>query len=585
MASISIGKPDSSYIAMPYIVINRNGKVLESNWLADMIFGTENIEGEDIFSLTGLKTADLFSAAAVDSHPLYEKEGKEYRLLISDVPENGESTRIVIAFEDVSVLEDLKERYNKEKICVCKIQIDNEDQLLESGGQTLNMSLSTQIDEIIRKWAEKINGSVSRIKTSNYTILFEQEHFEKVTQDKFSILDSVRNLESRADFPASLSIGIGAGGKNIRQTEDFADEALDLALGRGGDQAVVKRNNKVEYYGGTLQTVEKSNKGKSRIVGHALRQLIKQSTKVFIMGHRYTDMDSFGAGLGIYRLCELQEKEVYLVVEDYNESLDILYKHIDESGKYNLIGQKKAARISDKDSLAIVVDTQKPSMVQCPKLLEICEKIVVIDHHRKTEDTIEKPTLQYTESYASSTSELVTEILQFVAPKKTIEKVEAEALLAGMMVDTNNFAIKTGVRTFDAAAWLRRQGADPTEIKRFFQENADSMGLKANAITRAKEIKAGIYFTMIEGERGDAQLMCAQIADQLLTIRGAKASFVCGRNKVQKTVVSARSLGDINVQVIMEKLGGGGHLTTAAAQMDMSVEEAIEEIKKIMEEL
>ena len=294
-------------------------------------------------------------------------------------------------------------------------------------------------------------------------------------------------------------------------------------------------------------------------------------------------MDSFGSALGVNRLCTLSDREAYIVIDEYNESLQAIFKQAKESDVYNFISSEKAITLAEEDSLVIVVDTHRPSMVQCPKLLEICERKVVIDHHRKVEEFIENPVLAYMESYASSASELVAEILQFMISKKSLVKLEAEALLAGITVDTNGFAIKTGVRTFEASAWLRRQGADPTEVKRFFQEDFSNVKLKAESIAETKITENGIAISACRKIRSDAQLLCAQIADQLLTIKKIKASFVVGRNTENKTVISARSLGDVNVQVVMEKFGGGGHLTTAAAQVDEGISETIKKIMDIME--
>ena len=417
----------------------------------------------------------------------------------------------------------------------------------------------------------------------SYLVAVEQQYLDKVISAKFDILDEVRKLDTEADFPVSLSIGMGAGGKTAAQTEEYADAALDLALGRGGDQAVLKRNMKIEYYGGKLQTVEKRNKGKSRIVGHALKQLIDQSKRIFIMGHANPDMDCFGASLGVMRLCAANDKEPYIVIDNYKEAMQAVFKQAKENGNYKFISSERAKTLADKDSLVIVVDTHRPSMVQCPELLSTCEKKVIIDHHRRVEDFIENPVLAYMESYASSASELVAEILQYMTSKKSLEKLEAEALLAGMMVDTNGFAVKTGVRTFEAAAWLRRQGADPTEVSRFFQEDRESFTIKAEAMAGAIYHEGGIMTSICGRQHPDEQVICAQVADQLLSVRGTRASFVAGVNSDGRTVISARSLGEVNVQIIMEKFNGGGHLTTAAAQVDMSPEEAMERILDIME--
>lgn len=569
-------------IPLPLCVINKQGKIIDANEHIGEVFIYDAIIDADIFTLTGIKTAELYTAAAEDSHPLIRRNEKIFRIVAYPLGSEPDSD-LGIIFNDVTGMEELKDRYNSEKPCVAKIQVDNYDQLIDSSGEALKLELSSEIDKIIRKWAARINASVSRVKSSNYVVWFEQQYLDRLVANKFDLLDEVRNLETGADFPASLSMGVGVGGKSLTQTEEYANAALDLALGRGGDQAVVKRNIKIEYYGGKLQTVEKSNKGKSRIVGHALKQLIEQSRKIFIMGHRYPDMDSFGAALGIMRLCTLWEKEAFIIIDDFNDSLQAIFKQAKESENYKFISSEKAEAAAQAEDLVIVVDTHRPSMVQCREVLDICEKIVVIDHHRKVEEFIENPVLAYMESYASSTSELVTEILQYMTTKKVLVKLEAEALLAGMTVDTNGFAVKTGVRTFEAAAWLRRQGADPTEVKRFFQEDFYNIRLKSTAISEARIYEGGFAVTTCQQVMADAQLICAQVADQLLTVKGVKASFVVGRNDEMKTVISARSLGEINVQVIMEKFGGGGHLTTAAAQVDASIDETAEKIINILE--
>lgn len=606
----------TKYIPMPICVINCQGKVIEASERISDVFLYDGILDSDIFALTGIKTSDLYASSESGNYPMIRRNDRVFKLVTNKIGENQEAEEtgteqipnagskfeaeeenqrkkhleeikeerdLAVFFCDVTNLEELKDRYNDEKPCIAKIQLDNYDQLIDSTGPVPRLALSSEIDQVIRKWAGRISASISRVKNSNYVVWFEQQYLDKIIASKFDLLDDVRNLETGTDFPASLSIGVGVGGKTMAQTEEYADAALDLALGRGGDQAVVKRNIKIEYFGGKLQTVEKSNKGKSRIVGHALKQLIEQSRKIFIMGHYNPDMDSFGSALGVNRLCTLSDREAYIVIDEYNESLQAIFKQAKESDMYNFISSEKAIALAEEDSLVIVVDTHRTSMVQCPKLLEICERKVVIDHHRKVEEFIENPVLAYMESYASSASELVAEILQFMISKKSLVKLEAEALLAGITVDTNGFAIKTGVRTFEASAWLRRQGADPTEVKRFFQEDFSNVKLKSESIAETKITENGIAISACRKIRSDAQLLCAQIADQLLTIKKIKASFVVGRNTENKTVISARSLGDVNVQVVMEKFGGGGHLTTAAAQVDEGISETIKKIMDIME--
>lgn len=568
-------------LPVPEIVIDRQGKIIWANEHITEVFLYEGIVGGDVFALTGVKATDLFASADNGNHPLIKRNDKVFKIIAYLEAEDV----LAVLFTDVTVLEELKDRYYDEKPCIAKILIDNYDELVEAQTESGNVELAGNIEKIIRKWGEGLNASVNRVKSNKFNIWFTQGSLEREAFLKFDILDEVRKLETNADFPASLSIGIGAGGKTLNVTESYADAALDLALGRGGDQAVIKRINKIDYYGGKLQTVEKSNKGKSRIVGHGLTTIINQASRVFIMGHKHSDMDSFGAALGIARLSMVNDKNPYIVIENPNESLESILSLAKDKGIYNFIGCERAIDLCDKDSLVIVVDTHNPDLVQCPELLGISEKIAVIDHHRRMELSIVHPVLNYMESYASSASELVAEILQYMLPKKKMEKLEAEALLAGITVDSNHFSVRAGVRTFEAAAWLRRQGADPTEVKRFFLEDQESIQLKSSAISNAIFMKNGIALASISEVRSDAQLLCAQTADRLMTVKGIKASFACGRDMERRAVISARSLGEVNVQVIMEKMGGGGHLTNAAAQVDMSVEGALRRIMEITEEM
>ena len=414
MSERELEKLISSYIPVPVCIINRQGKVVEASSRIGEVFLYDGIKDGDIFALTGVKTAELYDAAERNIHPLLKRNEKIFRLVLQKADPEDDDSNLTILFWDVTGLEDLKDRYNNEKLCMAKVQVDNYDELTSSSATEMRLALSSEIDRIIRKWGGRINASVTRVRNNSYAIWFEQQHLEKLIANKFDILDEIRGLETGTDFPASLSIGVGAGGRTPVQTEEYADAALDLALGRGGDQAVLKRNMKIEYFGGKLQTVEKSNKGKSRIVGHALKQLVQQSRNVFIMGHRNPDMDSFGAALGIFRFCELFDKKAYIVIEDHNEALQAIYMEARKRDTYALIGREKAISMADGESLVIVVDTHRPSMTECPQLLEATDRVVVIDHHRKMEEFIENPTLAYMESYASSTCELVTEILLYL---------------------------------------------------------------------------------------------------------------------------------------------------------------------------
>ncbi len=581
MSEILLEKEIFSHIPLPICVVNAKGKIVSANEHISNVFIYDGIENADFFALTGIKVAVLLNKDQGEDYHIIERNGKQFKLQ-AEVIGQGEEASLLVFFYDITNYENLKDRYNDEKTCVCRINIDNYDELIASTAPEKRMDISTRVDKAIRQWASKISGSINKLNNSQYIMYFQNYYVSGMIENKFAILDEVRQIETEADFPMSLSIGIGVGGKNLVVTEDYANAAMDLALGRGGDQAVIKRGSKIEYYGGKLQTVEKGNKGKSRVVAHALKQLIEQSKRVVIMGHTNPDMDCFGAALGIYRLCIMYGREAYIVLNEINDSLEAIYRQARETDTYNFINNKKAESITDKETLVVLVDTHRPSYAENANLFTLTDKVVVIDHHRRAEDCIENATLSYIESYASSAAELVSEIIQYAAPKKTLVKLEAEALLAGMTIDTNRFAVKTGVRTFEAAAWLRRAGADTTEVKRFFQTNLDAFKVRAKSIAAAEFQDNGIATSISEGCNEGAQVLNSQVADELLNIRGVRASFVAGRTETGKTVISARSLGELNVQVIMEKLGGGGHLTTAGAQVDCSPEEVISKVLDII---
>ena len=319
-------------------------------------------------------------------------------------------------------------------------------------------------------------------------------------------------------------------------------------------------------------------------MAHALKQLIDQSSNVIIMGHKKPDMDSFGAAIGVSRMARNRNKEVYIIINSYNDSLSELYNKAVETGNYNFIKNEEALGLADKDTLLVIVDTHRTSLVECEELLGKTERMVIIDHHRKTEEFIENATLTYMEAYASSTSELITEILQYVGEKKEIDKFEAEVLLSGIVVDTNRFSIRTGVRTFEAASWLRRMGADSANVRQYFQTDLDALKLRSQIVASAVMPFPGIAMAKCEGQHVDVQVTNSRAADEMLNIKGIKASFVIGENEEGTTVISARSLGEVNVQTIMEKLGGGGNLTKAGAQVQISVDEAMDELMKIIAE-
>lgn len=573
----------SYYSIVPTCVINRQGKVTKANKRIADVFKYDGIVDGDIFQLTGIKLPEIEQAAREGTFFILHRNDRAFKILAGFIGEDDENSSILLYFVDVTSFENLKERYNDEKVCIALVNIDNYDDLIASAGEGREMELSTEIDKHVRGWISKMDAASARYREHQYEVILTHKNYKNLIANKFEILDEIREIETASDFPVTLSIGIGIGGKNLAETERYAQEALDLAFGRGGDQAVVKNVKNFEYYGGKTQSVEKGYKGKSRVIAHALKMLMTQSSKIFIMGHKNPDLDSFGSALGIQRIARSVDREAYVILNEYNDSLADIIEDAKATGAYQFVNTAKALSIADENSLVVVVDTNRPKLVESLELIEKVGRTVVIDHHRRTEDALPNQLLSYMESYASSAAELVTEIVQYACEKKVLTKMEADALLAGVMVDTNRFAVKAGVRTFEAAAWLKRAGADLVNVRRYFQADAENFRTRALCIANAKFHDGGIAISVCPGQNHNAQIVNSQVADELLTIKGIKASFVAGQDSQGRTVVSARSLGEINVQVIMEKFGGGGHLNTAGAQVEISPEEILEEIRKILE--
>ncbi|MCI7145381.1 MAG: DHH family phosphoesterase [Clostridiales bacterium] len=570
------------YAPLPVCIVSSQGKVTRASSRIVDVFKYDGIVDYDIFALTGFKIQEIVEAAA-EGKPLYlDRNDKNFKVLASMIGE-GESASCIMVFIDETPYVKLKSLYKDEKVCLAMVNIDNFDELASSTSEECELEFTTEIDRFIRNWARDLDAAVIRYKENLYEIVLTHEDVDNLIEDKFSVLDRAREIKTEADFPVTLSIGIGMGGKTLAELDEYAQDALDMALGRGGDQAVVKNIRSMEYFGGKTQSVEKGNKGKSRILGHALKALIKQSSKVFIMGHRNPDMDCFGAALGIHRMAVSAGKEPYIVMGHYDDSMVDIISDAKDTDGYAFISAERALSLTDENSLVIVVDTHRPVLVESPELVEAVSRLVVIDHHRKAEDVFSCQTLSYMESYASSASELVTEMLQYTLDdKKDLSKVEADALLAGIMLDTNRFAVKAGVRTFEAASWLKRSGADLQTVRRYFQADSSNFRARAEGIANARIIEGGIAMSICSNVTGNTQIINSQVADELLTIKGIEASFVAGSDRMGGTVISARSLGNINVQKIMEHFGGGGHMNTAGARVDCPPEEILDKIEEFL---
>lgn len=522
-------------------------------------------------------------------------DNRSYKVLFNVVRQQGiqgSDYLVVLYWIENTAFENLKKKYNQEKMVVALVQVDNYDEVMKSTEDVNRAKVSADIDHRTHVWAAKLKGLTRKYEQDKYIVIFEYQYLENQEVKRFEILDEVREIQLGNQIPPTLSIGVGTMGKDFQECMAYANTAKDLCLGRGGDQVAVKKNDDIKFYGGKSKAVEKRTKVKARVIAYGLRQLMEQSEIVLVMGHKNADLDALGAALGIYRAAKNRKKEAYIVLNESNPSIEVLYQRMMKIPAYQkaVISCQEAQKLQlAKKTLVVVVDTHRPVYTECPELLKEDTKIVLIDHHRRSTDFIENPILTYHETYASSTCEMVTEIIHYMEEKLHLESLEAEALMAGIALDTKNFTFKTGVRTFEAASYLRRAGADTTLVRQMFQDGLDSIVSRAEVVKKTELILEKIAIAVSDDESENANLVAAQAADIMLNIRGVKASFVLGNDPKGFVFISGRSLGDINVQVILERLGGGGHMTVAGAQLkDVSMEEArntlIQSIEQVLEE-
>ena len=480
----------------------------------------------------------------------------------------------------------LAQKYEEEKNVIMLIQVDGYDEVLKSASEEKRSLISVEIERILFGLENSLQAAVKKTAKDKYIVIANQRSLSKLQENKFTILDTIRNITYSNTLPVTISIGVGREGNSIHENIKWAAGALDLALGRGGDQAIVKTKDKFEFYGGKSKAVEKTTKVKSRLIGHALKEIVSQSNNIYIMGHKYPDLDAMGAAVGIYDICKSLKKETYIVLDQVNESIDEFVSRLNKQEYYKdlFINKEEAIKNCTKDTLVVVVDTHRPSYTECEELLGISKKIAVIDHHRRGVEFIQDTVLSFHEIYVSSTCEMVTEVVQYLDDDVKINKLTAEGLLAGISLDTKFFAFKTGVRTFEAASYLKKAGADTTEVKKLFRTNVEDFKTKAEIISNTHIIDNRICISYSKMKSENINVVIAQAADELLTVKNVEASFVLGE-KNGIIFISARSLGKINVHVLMEKLGGGGHMDIAGAQLEgVSIQEAYKKVNYIIEQ-
>ncbi len=557
---------------LPIVLLDSKSSVIWYNADFKDLFPDENLNEcafSDLFENfeLALLGADNKSGAIFE----LKHNDKTYKV-ISNTPqkmaESGEAITLLY-LEDITSITELREKYVAEKVFACFVSVDNYDELMDSTPSASVPQLQAEIYKTINDWAEENEGILLKYEKDKYFILFEYKRLEGFIKNKFEVLSKVREINTKNTIPTSISIGIGLNGKTLSENDDFAKDALNMALGRGGDQAVIKDAEQFRFYGSATKELEKSTRVKARVVSHALSGLINSADNVVVLTHKNADIDGVGAAFGLLRICRIHNTPLSIAMETYDKTVANVLAKIDNSEDYaGLVISNEEARFKiTPNTLIILVDTHKSSLIEDPSLLENAKQLVVIDHHRRTTGFVDHPSLVYHEPYASSTCEMITEILQYTSNKMSLTKFEAEALYSGIVVDTKNFTFKTGVRTFEAASFLRKQGVDTIAVKTIFQQDFESYIKRSEIIKNAKIIKNNIAISVTTSLPDISSAVIAQAADELLNIKGVIASFVICQNN-NRVNISGRSLGEINVQLILEKLGGGGHLTIAGAQLE-----------------
>ncbi len=498
--------------------------------------------------------------------------GRRFRLygsLVRAKGRNGEQNLVATTYwVDTTEADLLRETYTATRPVLALLMVDNYEDLMKACADTQRSAVLAQIDEKLNAWATGGDGLLLKIERDRYLYIFEEQYYTHFVEDKFSVLDAIRDIKVGDGVHPTLSIGMGKDADSLKELYKNANLSVEMALSRGGDQAVVRNRVDFEFYGGRAKTTEKRTKVKSRVMANALHELMDDATEIYIMGHSFADMDAVGAAAGMYCAARKRGKRAYIVIDlDRNAAGAVLSKLRalpEYAGRFLSAGD--AFLKMQPGALLIVVDTNRPDMVEGPQLLESCNRVAVIDHHRRAASYIENAAFSFHEPYASSASELVTELLQYLVEPTDLLREEAEALLAGIVLDTKHFAQRTGSRTFEAAAFLRRAGADTADVQRLFQSDLDDMISRYDIIRRAEMYREDIAISLIPQDGVD-RVAAAQAADELLTLKGVRASFVVYRNG-SAVLMSARSLGEVNVQVILEALGGGGNSTTAGGRVE-----------------
>ncbi len=589
---------------IPYALLDDGGKVIWTNAAFENAVHQPKGYNKSITSLFPTITRDKLPDDAGLDEAQYELHFEDCEYLakfrklglretvehsdIIDV-EGYDSYLIAVYLFDETALRIALQELDDQSLAAGLIYLDNYEEALESVEEVRRSLLTALIDRKINKYVASLDGISKKLEKDKYLIILRKKAITQLQESRFDLLEEVKTVNIGNEMAVTISIGIGLNGLSYAQNYEFSRNAIDLALGRGGDQAVIKTPDSITYYGGKSQQVEKNTRVKARVKAHALREIITAKDRVLVMGHRMPDVDSFGSAVGIYRIAKALDRKANIVLTESTNAIQPLvdlFKNNPEYDEDMIVTGAQALELAENNTVLVVVDVNKPSITECPELLRYCKSVVVLDHHRAGTETIENATLSYVEPYASSACEMVSEVLQYIADGIKIRPEEADSMYSGIMVDTNNFVTKTGVRTFEAAAYLRRSGADVTRVRKLFREDATEYKARADAVSQAEIYRQSFAISVCTAEDVPSPTVIgAQAANELLNIKGIKASFVL-TDYQGKIYVSARSIDEVNVQIIMERMGGGGHMNVAACQMEgTGLAEAIGILKGTLDEM
>lgn len=581
---------------VPYVMLDADGRISWQNKKFISFFGTDKDYHKSITTIFSGITKEVLNKAP-DEHQMEMYQDDAFfhvvikRVFLTEEERNEDDAEYFYAlylFDETKLKESLQ-IIEDQKLVSALVYVDNYDEAMASIEEVKRSLLTALIERRINKYFTNVDAIVKKVEKDKYFVVFKRKFLPMLEEDRFSLIEDVKNVKIGNEMSVTLSIGIGNSNGTYIQVYEYTRAAIDLALGRGGDQVVVKSADKISYYGGKTQQVDKSTRVKARIKAQALREIFESKDQILVMGHPIGDVDCFGASVGIFQAASALGKRAHIVLNEVNASLRPIKDMYNEANGYNpnmFVTGEQAIELIDRNTVVVVVDTNRASYTECPELLDIAKTVVVFDHHRQGAESIENAVLSYIEPHASSTCEMISEVLQYFSENIKLTGLEADTLYAGMLVDTNNFMMKTGVRTFEAAAYLKRSGADVSRVRKMMRDDFQAYKAKAEAVRSAEAYMEDYAIAAFSGDQLESPtIIAAQVANELLDIIGIKASFVLTAYQ-GKIYVSARSIDEVNVQIIMERLGGGGHLNAAGTQFtDMTMEESIEHLKVTLKEM